>query len=81
VKDKKKNKGLKDGPFPPAKSKVPGRWVRVAADDDNAAFGGGRRTVATEVMAVPGGGGWVMRSIVGGSEGDIAVALCYIPKK
>ena len=77
MKDKKK----KDGPFPPAKNKQPGRWVQIAADDANSAFGGGRRTVSTEVMAVPGGGGWVMRSIVGGPEGDIAVALCYIPKK
>jgi hypothetical protein len=81
VKEKKKNKAGKDGPFPPAKNKQPGRWIKVAADDDNAAFGGGRRTVSTEVMAVPGGAGWVMRSIVGGPEGDIAVALCYIPKK
>jgi hypothetical protein len=80
VKEKSKKKD-KDGPFPAAKSKQPGRWVQVAADDANSAFGGGRRTVTTEVMAVPGGGGWVMRSIVGGSEGDIGVALCYIPKK
>lgn len=78
---KEKKKKDKDGPFPPVKSKQAGRWLQVAADDANSAFGGGRRTVTTEVMAVPGGGGWVMRSIVGGSEGDIAVALCYIPKK
>jgi len=81
VKDKKKRKGPKNGPFPPAKSKQPGHWVNVVADDDNSAFGGGRRTVTTEVMAVPGGGGWVMRSIVGTSEGGVAVALCYIPRK
>ena len=78
---KNKKKKDKDGPCPAAKSKQAGRWVQVAADDANSAFGGGRRTVTTEVMTVPGGGGWVMRSIVGGSEGDIAVALCYIPKK
>lgn len=81
MKDKKKRKGTKDGPFPPAKSKQPGRWERVAADDMNSASGGGRRTVTTEVMAVPGGNGWVMRSIVATAEGDAAVALCYIPKK
>ena len=80
MKEKSKKKD-KDGPFPAAKSKQPGRWVQVAADDANSSFGGGRRTVTTEVMAVPGGGGWVMRSIIGSAEGDIAVALCYIPKK
>ena len=81
MKDKKKQKRPKDRPFPPAKTKQPGRWTRVQADDADSAFGGGRRTVTTEVMAIPGGGGWVMRSIVGTSEGDVAVALCYIPKK
>jgi hypothetical protein len=81
VKDKKKRKGPKDGPFPPAKSKQPGRWVQVSADDDNSAAGGGRRTVSTELMPVPGGTGWVMRSIVGTAEGTVAVALCFIPKK
>ncbi len=81
MKDKKKHKALKLGPFPPAKTKQAGHWVTIPADDDNSAFGGGRRTVTTEVMAVPGGGGWVMRSIVGTSEGDVAVSLCYIPKK
>lgn len=81
MKNKKKRKGGKDGPFPPAKTKQAGHWVLVPADDDNSAFGGGRRTVTTEVMAVPGGGGWVMRTIVGSSEGNVGVALCYIPKK
>lgn len=81
MKDKKKQKALKLGPFPPAKTKHPGHWITIPADDDNSAFGGGRRTVTTEVMSVPGGAGWVMRSIVGTSEGDVAVGLCYIPKK
>jgi hypothetical protein len=81
LKDKKKRKGPKDGPFPPAKSKHAGHWIKLSADDANSASGGGRRTVTTEVMTVPGGGGWVMRSIVATAEGDAAVALCYIPKK
>lgn len=81
MKDKKKGKAAKDGPFPPLKTKEPGRWTAVPADDDNSSYGGGRRTVTTEVMAVPGGSGWVMRTIVGTSEGGAAVALCYIPKK
>lgn len=81
MKDKKKHKEPKAGPFPPAKSKQAGHWIRVPADDQNSASGGGRRTVTTELMAVPGGAGWVMRSIVATSEGNVAVALCFIPKK
>ena len=81
MKGKKKSKGLKDGPFPAAKSKEPGRWVQISADDRNAQSGGGRRNVTTEVMPVPGGAGWVMRTIVATAEGHVAVALCYVPKK
>jgi len=81
MKDKKKSKAAKDGPFPPAKSKEPGRWVQISADDGNAQSGGGRRNVSTEVMAVPGGSGWVMRTIVATADGHVAAALCYVPKK
>ena len=81
MKEKKKGKTAKDLPFPPAKGTQPGRWTRLAADDANAASGGGRRTVTTEVMAVPGGHGWVMRSIVATSEGNVAVSVCFIPRK
>jgi hypothetical protein len=55
--------------------------VVIPAADENSASGGGRRTVTTELMAVPGGNGWVMRSIVATAEGNIAVSLCYVPKK
>jgi hypothetical protein len=80
VKEKKKG-AARDLPFPPAKTSEPGRWTRIAADDGNAASGGGRRTVTTEVMPVPSGHGWVMRSIVATAEGHVAVALCYVPRK
>lgn len=80
-KKKAKTKSAKAGPFPAAKGQEPGHWVQIPADDDNAASGGGRRTVTTEVMAVPGGAGWVMRSIVATAEGNVSAALCFIPRK
>lgn len=80
-KGKKKSKASKDGPFPPLKTRESGRWVAIPADDGNSISGGGRRTVKTEVMAVPGGSGWVMRTIVATAEGHVAVALCHVPKK
>lgn len=80
-KKKSKTKAAKGGPFPAAKSKEPGRWVQIPASDDNAISGGGRRSVTTEVMPVPGGAGWVMRTIVASAEGNVSAALCFIPRK
>lgn len=78
---KKKSRASKHEPFPPAKAAEAGRWVIVPAGDANSESGGGRRTVTTELMALPGRSGWVMRSIVASAEGHVAAALCYIPKK
>jgi len=81
VKEKKKAKSAKVGAFPAVKSKDPGRWVLIPADDRNVIAGGGRRTVTTELMPVPGASGWVMRTIVATAEGNVSAALCFIPRK
>jgi len=43
--------------------------------------GGGRRSVLTEALPVPGGHGWLVRTIVSASSGSEAMALCFVPKR
>lgn len=66
-------------PFPPL-SRQGGVWQAVSAGESAAVSGGGRRSVLTEAISVPGGHGWLVRTIVSASSGSEAVALCFVPR-
>ena len=67
-------------PFPPL-TRTGGVWSEVRAGESAAMSGGGRRSVLTEALPVPGGHGWLVRTIVSASSGSEAMALCFVPKR
>jgi len=77
---KKRTKSDPWHPLPSLKD-ASGVWQGVSAGESAAASGGGRRSVLTEAMALPGGHGWLVRTIVSSSTGSEAVALCFVPKR
>jgi hypothetical protein len=76
----RKHETKRDGAFPSLKTTPPGHWIQVQAGDEEAASGGGRRSVLTEVMVVPGGRGWLVRTLVSSPDAE-TVALCFVPKR
>jgi len=68
------------GPLPSLKDTT-GMWQVVSAGESAADSGGGRRSVLTEAMALPGGHGWLVRTIVTSATGSDAVALCFVPRR